>query len=122
MPILLIAIILSRIGHLGPLVWYMPPSANHLMREMGIALFLACVGLRAGGSFFEVVLNGDGLRWMLLGTIVTLVPILVVGSIGRAFLKLNYVSLCGVIAGSMTDPPALAFAQTVTGSEATSVA
>jgi putative transport protein len=119
---LLIAIILSRIGHLGPLVWYMPPSANHLMREMGIALFLACVGLRAGGSFFEVVLNGDGLRWMLLGTIVTLVPILVVGFIGRAFLKLNYVSLCGVIAGSMTDPPALAFAQTVTGSEATSVA
>lgn len=119
---LFVAIILSRVGHLGSLVWYMPPSANHLMREMGIALFLACVGLRAGGSFFEVLLHGGGLRWMLLGTIITLVPVLVIGVIGRLFCKLNYVSLCGVIAGSMTDPPALAFAQTITGSEATSVA
>ncbi|MGC4074240.1 MAG: putative transporter [Nibricoccus sp.] len=119
---LFVAIILSRLGHFGPLVWYMPPSANHLMREMGIALFLACVGLRAGGSFFNVLLHGGGLRWMLLGTIVTLVPVLVIGFIGRKFFKINYVSLCGVIAGSMTDPPALAFAQNVTGSEATSIA
>ncbi len=119
---LFVAIILSRVGNLGSLVWYMPPSANHLMREMGIALFLACVGLRAGGAFFDVLLHGGGLRWMLLGTIVTLVPVLVIGFIGRKFFKINYVSLCGVIAGSMTDPPALAFAQTVTGSEATSVA
>jgi len=119
---LFVAIILSRLGHFGPLVWYMPPSANHLMREMGIALFLACVGLRAGGSFFDVLLHGGGLRWMLLGTIITLVPVLVIGFIGRKFCKINYVSLCGVIAGSMTDPPALAFAQTVTGSEATSIA
>ena len=119
---LLVAILLSRVGHLGSLVWYMPPSANHLMREMGIALFLACVGLRAGGSFFEVLIHGGGLRWMLLGTIITLVPVLVIGLIGRQVMKLNYVSLCGVIAGSMTDPPALAFAQTITGSEATSVA
>jgi putative transport protein len=119
---LFVAIILSRLGHFGSLVWYMPPSANHLMREMGIALFLACVGLRAGGSFFDVLLHGGGLRWMLLGTIITLVPVLVIGFIGRKFCKINYVSLCGVIAGSMTDPPALAFAQTVTGSEATSIA
>jgi putative transport protein len=119
---LFVAIILSRLGHFGSLVWYMPPNANHFMREMGIALFLACVGLRAGHSFFDVLLNGDGLRWMLLGTIITLIPVLVIGFIGRKFCKLNYVSLCGVIAGSMTDPPALAFAQTVTGSEATSVA
>ncbi len=119
---LLIAILLSRVGHLGKLVWYMPPNANHLMREMGIALFLACVGLKAGHSFFEVLLHGDGVRWLLLGTLITLIPVVLIGVIGRWFLKLNYVSLCGVIAGSMTDPPALAFAQTITGSEATSVA
>jgi putative transport protein len=119
---LLVAILLSRIGHIGKLVWYMPPSANHLMREMGIALFLACVGLRSGGSFIEVLLHGGGLHWMLLGTIVTFVPIMVVGLVGRLFLKLNYVSICGVLAGSMTDPPALAFAQTMTNSEATSIA
>jgi putative transport protein len=119
---LIIAILLSRIGHLGKLVWYMPPNANHLMREMGIALFLACVGLKAGHSFFDVLLHGDGVHWLLLGTLITLIPVIVIGVIGRLFLKINYVSLCGVIAGSMTDPPALAFAQTITGSEATSVA
>jgi putative transport protein len=119
---LLVAMFLSRLGHFGPLVWYMPPSANYLMREMGIALFLACVGLRAGDSFFNVLLNGDGVRWMLLATIITLVPILIGAIAARLVLKLNYVSVCGLLAGSMTDPPALAFAHASTGSEGTSIA
>jgi putative transport protein len=119
---LIVAMVLSRIGHLGSLVWYLPPSANQLMREMGIALFLGCVGLRSGGSFAEVLLRGDGVQWLLLGTLITFVPILISGVLARLLLKLNFVSLCGLLAGSMTDPPALAFANTVTASEGASVA
>jgi putative transport protein len=115
---LIVAIILSRLGRVGPLVWYMPISANFMMREIGIVLFLACVGLRAGGQFVNTLVQGDGFRWMLLGACITLIPLLVVALIARIFMKLNYASLCGVLAGSMTDPPALAFAGQVTGSEA----
>jgi putative transport protein len=118
---LIVAIILSRLGRVGPLVWYMPISANFMMREIGIVLFLACVGLRAGGQFVNTIVQGDGFRWMLLGACITLIPLLVVALIARIFMKLNYASLCGVLAGSMTDPPALAFAGQVTGSEAPNV-
>ena len=118
---LLVAILLSRLGRLGPLVWYMPPGANHMVREMGIALFLACVGLHAGDSFVEV-LKGDGLRWLLLASAITLLPLLAAGILARAVWKLNYVRLCGLVAGSMTDPPALAFANLLTQSERASVA
>lgn len=114
---LIVAIVLSRIGRLGPLVWYMPISANFMMREIGIVLFLACVGIRAGGQFVNTLLQGDGIKWMLYGSLITLLPILVVALFARLFWKLNYASLCGVLAGSMTDPPALAFAGQVTGSE-----
>lgn len=118
---LLIAILLSRLGNIGPLVWYMPPGANYMVREMGIALFLACVGLHAGDSFVAV-LRGEGLRWLLFATAITLVPILAAGILARAIWKLNYVKICGLVAGSMTDPPALAFANLLTQSERAAVA
>lgn len=114
---LIVALLLGRLGHWGPLVWYMPPNANYLLREIGIALFLACVGLKSGDSFARILSDGDGLRWMLWGAVVTIVPLLLVAVAARAFWKLNYIRLCGVLAGGMTDPPALAFATSLSGSE-----
>ncbi|WP_109860690.1 putative transporter [Aggregatibacter aphrophilus] len=110
---LVIALILARIGTLGKLYWFMPPSANLALRELGIVLFLAVVGLKSGGSFLDTLLNGDGLEWMGYGVIITSVPLLVTSIIARLYSKLNYLSLCGVLAGSMTDPPALAFANAI---------
>lgn len=110
---LVIALVLARIGTLGKLYWFMPPSANLALRELGIVLFLAVVGLKSGGNFLDTLLNGDGLEWMGYGVIITLVPLLVTGLIARLYSKLNYLSLCGVLAGSMTDPPALAFANAI---------
>lgn len=117
---LLVAIILSRIGRIGPLLWYMPNNANFAIREIGIVLFLSCVGLHAGEKFVDTLVHGDGLRWMFLAMFITLVPLLTVGLFARIVLKTNYVSICGLLAGSMTDPPALAFANTVSGSDAPS--
>lgn len=118
---LIVAIILSRLGNLGPLVWYMPISANFALREVGIVLFLAAVGINSGAGFFELAMSAKGLHWMLMGACITLLPLLLVGLVARAFFKINYLSLCGLLAGSMTDPPALAFAGAVTGSDAPSV-
>lgn len=115
---LLVAIGLSRLGHVGPLVWFMPPPANHMMRDFGIALFLAAVGVKSGQGFVDTLVHGDGLKWVACGVLVTLVPLLVVGIGGYLFTRTNYLSLCGVLAGSMTDPPALAFAQGLSSSEA----
>lgn len=119
---LIVAILLGRLGHWGPLVWYMPPNANYMLREIGIALFLAAVGLKSGDSFWPLISEGDGLRWMLAGAVVTVVPLLLVALAARAIWKLNYVRLCGLLAGSMTDPPALAFASTLAGSEDVAIA
>lgn len=119
---LLVAIALSRIGKVGPLVWYMPISANFMLREVGISLFLACVGLKSGDRFVATLLQGDGFKWMALAALITLGPLLVVGLFARLVLKLNYLSLCGLLAGSMTDPPALAFVTQATGSEGPSIA
>lgn len=115
---LLVAILLSRLGHVGRLVWFMPPAANHALRDLGIALFLAAVGIRAGAGFLDTLIHGGGLAWMGWGAVVTLVPLLVVGLVGWWLTKVNYLTLCGVLAGSMTDPPALAFAQGMSSSEA----
>jgi putative transport protein len=106
---LIAAIILSRIGSLGPLVWYIPLSANLMLRNVGIALFLACVGLRAGDGFVGILLRG-GYYWILGAALVTVVPLILFSIAARLFLKLNFLSICGLLAGSMTDPPALAFA------------
>jgi len=118
---LLTAIILSRVGRMGPLIWYIPVNANLLLREIGITLFLGCVGLRAGEGFVQALTNGDGLYWMAMAAIVTVVPVLLVALIARAVYRLNFLSLCGLLAGSMTDPPALAFARSLADSEAASV-
>jgi putative transport protein len=117
---LVVAILLSRLGHFGKLVWYLPSSANLMIKELGIVLFLACVGLKSGGNFVAT-LKGDGLYWMGLAALITIVPLLLVAAVGRIIFKTNYLTLCGLLAGSMTDPPALAFAGSVTKSDAPSV-
>lgn len=119
---LVVAILLARLGRLGPLVWYLPISANYALRETGIVLFLAAVGLGAGDVFVDTLLHGDGLYWMACGAAITVVPLVAVALVARLALRLNYLTLCGVLAGSMTDPPALAFASSVSGSEAPSLA
>ena len=119
---LVIAIILSRIGRIGPLVWYMPASANTAFRELGIVLFLACVGLKAGEKFFATVFTTEGLHWLVGGFAITVIPILLTGVVARLVFKMNFTVISGLLAGSMTDPPALAFANAVTGSDAPSVA
>jgi putative transport protein len=108
---LIVAILLGRIGSIGPVVWYVPPNASLALREIGIVLFLACVGLKSGDLFFEYLINGQGLGWMALGTAVTLPPVLLTAWIARRHGRLSVPETCGLLAGSMTDPPALAFAQ-----------
>lgn len=115
---LLVAIVLSRIGKIGPVIWYLPQSANLVMREIGITIFLACIGLKSGVNFVHTLVDGDGLYWMGLGAIITVVPLVIVGCIARFVLRLNYLSLCGLLAGSTTDPPALSFSQKMIGSDA----
>ncbi len=117
---LVIAILLGYKGRFGKMDFYMTPGANMMIRELGIILFLACVGLSAGGKFVETILNG-GLDWMFYGILITLVPILTVAIIGR-FLKINYLKICGTISGSMTDPPALEFANSISPIQAQSTA
>ena len=119
---LVAAILLGRLGNYGPFVWFMPPAANHALREIGIILFLAVVGVAAGNGFLDLLLNGPGLAWMGYGALITLVPLLTVGLIARLVFKFNFLSLSGVLAGSMTDPPALAFAVSLNSSAAASVA
>jgi len=107
---LVVAILLSRLGKIGPLVWHMPTNTNIAFRELGIALFLACVGLGAGPKFFATVMSRDGLIWAVSAILVVMVPLLTIGIIARRWLKLNFLVICGLLTGSMTDPPALAFA------------
>jgi putative transport protein len=114
---LLVALCLSQLGRLGPLIWYLTPGANLALREIGIVLFLACVGLKSGGRFLEMLFSERGLSWLGAGALLTLVPLVLVGFLSRAFLKIDYPTLCGVLAGSMTDPPALAFAGSITKSD-----
>ncbi|ENZ7683143.1 putative transporter [Klebsiella aerogenes] len=107
---LIMALILGRIGSIGKLYWFMPPSANLALRELGIVLFLAVVGLKSGGDFVDTLLHGEGLSWIAYGIFITAIPLLTVGILARILAKMNYLTLCGMLAGSMTDPPALAFA------------
>ncbi|MEQ4793614.1 putative transporter [Klebsiella variicola subsp. variicola] len=107
---LIMALILGRIGSIGKLYWFMPPSANLALRELGIVLFLAVVGLKSGGGFVATLTQGEGLSWIAYGIFITAIPLLTVGILARMLAKMNYLTLCGMLAGSMTDPPALAFA------------
>jgi putative transport protein len=119
---LVIAILLGRIGKIGPLVWHMPANTNAAFRELGIVLFLSCVGLGAGPKFVANVLSSDGMVWALSAVVVVMIPLLAAGIAGRRWLRLNYVDLCGLLAGSMTDPPALAFANNLMRCESASIA
>jgi putative transport protein len=119
---LIVGIVLSRLGHVRNLVWHMPTSANLAFRELGITMFLAAVGLTAGEKFFSTVWSATGLLWLLCALAITLIPLLLVGAFARGVMKMNYTTLSGLIAGSTTDPPALAFAGMMTGSDGPQVA
>ena len=112
---LIMALILGRIGSIGKLYWFMPPSANLALRELGIVLFLSVVGLKSGGDFVHTLTQGDGISWIGYGILITAIPLLTVGVLARVLVGMNYLTLCGMLAGSMTDPPALAFANGLHG-------
>ena len=118
---LIVAIVLSRKRKIGPLNFFMANSANLMLREFGLTLFLSCVGLNAGIKFFDVLLNGDGLHYMALAALITFIPLAIVAVVGHLVFKVNYLSLCGVLAGATTDPPALAFANGQANSEAVNI-
>ena len=115
---LIIAILLGRFGYHMKLVTYTTTSANMMLREIGLALFLASVGIKAGAGFWETVVQGDGLKYVYTGFLITIIPILIVGTIARMKYKFNYFTIMGAIAGAYTDPPALAYANSVCNAEA----
>ena len=119
---LVVAILLGRFGFKLKLITYTTQSANLMLREIGITLFLASVGLASGGKFVETVVSGNGLIWVLCGFIITTLPLLLVGFVGRKFMKLNYFTLMGLLSGSMTDPPALAYSNATSGNDAPAIA
>ena len=118
---LIVSILLSRKRKIGPLNFFMANSANLMLREFGLTLFLSCVGLNAGIKFFDVLLHGDGLYYMGLAALITFIPLAIVATVGHLVFKVNYLSLCGVLAGATTDPPALAFANGQANSEAVNI-
>ena len=115
---LVVAILIGRFGYKMKLVTYTSTSASLMLREIGICLFLASVGISSGGTFAETVFSGDGLLWVLWGFLITIIPLLIIGSIARGYYKINYFTLIGLIAGSNTDPPALAYANKTTSTDA----
>ena len=119
---LIVAILIGRFGYKAKLVSYTTTSANLMLREIGLVLFLASVGIKAGATFADTVLQGDGLTYVWCGFIITVLPILIVGLVARLRYHLNYFSLMGLIAGSTTDPPALAFANQTAGNDVPAVA
>ena len=120
---LIVSILISRFGPKFHIITYTTPSANLMIREIGISLFLACVGLEAGEGFIDTLVHGDGMKWILYGALITAVPVLTGGFIGKYVLKLDYNTLTGVLSGACTNPPALAYASEQDGgSDKTSVA
>ena len=119
---LVMAILLSRFGYKMKLVTYTSSSASLLLRELGICLFLASVGISAGAGFYDAVFNATGMWWVIWGFVITFVPLLIIGIIARAKYKFNYLSIMGLFSGSYTDPPALAYANNSTANDAPAVA
>ena len=115
---LIIAILIGRYGYKIRLVTYTTTSANMMLREIGLVLFLASVGIKAGAGFVETVIQGDGLLYVLTGFLITIIPILIIGPIARIRYKFNYFTIAGMIAGTYTDPPALAYANSICSKEA----
>ena len=118
---LIIAILVARFGYKAKIVAYTTTSANLMLREIGLALFLASVGIKAGANFMNTVVAGDGLTYVWCGFLITIIPILIIGLIGKLYYKINYFTLMGLIAGANTDPPALAFANQTAGNDAPAV-
>lgn len=119
---LIVAILLSRYGHKFSLVSYTTPSANLMLREIGIVLFLASVGITAGEKFIPTLTSGEGFVWMGYGALITMIPLIVVGLYARLRLKKNFLEVCGLLSGSMTDPPALAYANSLADCEGPAIA
>ena len=117
---LIIAILIGRYGYKMKLVTYTTTSANMMLREIGLVLFLASVGIKAGANFFDTVMTGDGLLYVLTGFLITIIPILIIGPIARR-MKFNYFTIAGMLAGTYTDPPALAYANSICSKEAPAV-
>ena len=118
---LIVAILIGRYGYKIHLVTYTTTSANMMLREIGLVLFLASVGIKAGGNFVETLIEGDGLKYVYTGFLITVIPILIVGVITRLKYKFNYFTVMGMIAGTYTDPPALAYANSLCSRETASV-
>lgn len=118
---LIIAILIGRFGYKVHLVTYTTTSANMMLREIGLVLFLASVGIKAGGGFLETIVQGDGLKYVYTGFLITIIPIIIVGLIARLKYKFNYFTIMGMIAGTYTDPPALAYANSVCSKDAPAV-
>ena len=118
---LVIAILIGRFGYKVHLVTYTTTSANSMLREIGLVLFLASVGIKAGAGFWDTVVQGDGLKYVYTGFLITVIPILVVGTFARLKYKINYFTIMGMIAGTYTDPPALAYANASCSKEAPAV-
>lgn len=119
---LVVAILLSRFGYKAKLVTYTSSSASLLLRELGICLFLASVGISAGKGFADAVFNTTGMWWVIWGFVITVVPLVVVGIIARGRDKINFLTIMGLFSGGCTDPPALAYANNSTGNDAPAVA
>ncbi|MEG1554849.1 MAG: putative transporter [Rikenellaceae bacterium] len=118
---LIVAILMSVFGIKFKLVTYTTLSANLMIREIGICLFLACVGLGAGENFVDTIVNGGGVTWIALGVIITVLPLIIMGIVGRRFFHINYFTLMGLLAGSTTDPPALSYSTSTAGNDAPSI-
>lgn len=118
---LIISILIGRFGHKVKLVTYTTMSANLMLREVGLVLFLASVGIKAGENFVQMVVEGDGVLYVGLGFLITFIPLLITGIIARWHHRVNYFTLMGLIAGSNTDPPALAYANQIAGNDAPAV-
>ncbi len=118
---LIISILIGRFGYKVKLVTYTTMSANLMLREVGLVLFLASVGIKAGANFVQTVVEGDGLLYVLIGFLITFIPLIVIGAIARWHYRVNYFMLMGLIAGSNTDPPALAYANQTSGNDAPAV-
>ncbi len=118
---LIIAILIGRYGYKVKLVTYTTTSANMMLREIGLVLFLASVGIKAGAGFYNTLVNGDGMLYVLTGFLITIIPILLVGPVARIRHKFNYFTIMGMIAGTYTDPPALAYANSICSKEAPAV-
>ena len=118
---LIIAILIGRFGYRVKLVTYTTTSANMMLREIGLVLFLASVGIKAGAGFWDTVVQGDGLKYVYSGFIITVIPILIMGTLTRLRYKFNYFTIMGMLAGTYTDPPALAYANQLCNREAPAV-